>query len=239
MNRAFMPYLKSLMAITAIVLVTSAPATFGAASESASGSAHASTTTPEPAKAPLGDRAKGEALFSNGDSGRGIVACSSCHGAGGNSTTPVNPKLAGQHEGYIAKQLANFKTPERNQAIMTTFSKLLKEEDIRDIAAYLTVQKPKQGAAKNKDIVALGKKIYRGGIAEKNVPACAGCHSPNGAGIPPQYPRLAGQHQEYTAAQLNAFRTQTRKNSIQMATITKNMSKEEIDAVSDYIAGLK
>jgi cytochrome c553 len=228
MNRAFLTCLKSYFLATAVALVAASPAAFGAGVASTNG-----------AVTPPADRAKGEALYTSGDGGRGIVACLSCHGAGGNSTAPANPKLAGQHEGYILKQMADFKTPDRNQAIMTAFSKTLKDDDVRNIAAYLATQKPKPGAAKNKDIVTLGKKIYRGGIAEKNIPACAGCHGPNGAGIPAQYPRLAGQHQDYTVAQLNGFRTKARKNSVQMVDISKNLSKEEIDAVSDYIAGLK
>jgi cytochrome c553 len=99
------------------------------------------------------------------------------------------------------------------------------------------VQKP--GAAKNKDTLELGKQIYRGGIAEKHVPACASCHGAAGAGVPVQYPRLGGQHQEYTVAQLTAFRTGGRKNSPQMDTIAKRMSDDEMKAVADYIAGLK
>ena len=122
---------------------------------------------------------------------------------------------------------------------MTSIAKGMTEEDIQNVIAYLAKQKPSPGAAKNKDTVELGKKIYRGGIAEKNVPACAACHSANGAGLPAQYPRLAGQHQTYTAAQLISFRNGTRKNSEPMTTVAKRMSDEEIQAVSDYVAGLK
>ncbi|MDO8653221.1 MAG: c-type cytochrome [Undibacterium sp.] len=220
MKRAFLPFLKSI-SITILALSSAAYATEHAAA---------------PAKA---DPAKGEALYSNGDAARGIVACASCHGAAGNSTISVNPKLAGQHEAYISKQLDNFKGPDRNNAIMTTFSGLLSADDAKNVAAYLALQKSKPGSAKNKDIVELGKQIYRGGIAEKNVPACAGCHSPNGAGIPAQYPRIAGQHQDYTIAQLTNFRTGLRKNSTQMTTISKRMSDDEMKAVADYVAGLK
>ena len=193
----------------------------------------------EPAKAAKPDAAKGEALYTNGDAARGLVACVSCHGAAGNSTISVNPKLAGQHEAYVVKQLGDFTSPSRNNPVMTTFAKLMTAEDVSNLAAYLSTQKPKSGAAKNKDIVEQGKMIFRGGIAEKNVPACAGCHSPNGAGIPAQFPRIAGQHQDYTTAQLTAFRTGTRKNSAQMSTIAKRMSDDEIKAVADYVAGLK
>ncbi len=223
MNRAFLSFSKSLsiVALAASSLVSIASAT-------------------EPAAKPVkADLAKGEALYSNGDAARGIVACVSCHGAAGNSTISINPKLSGQHDAYLVKQLMDFTTPARNNAVMTTFSKLMAPEDMKNGSAYLAVQKPKAGAAKNKDIVNLGQTIYRAGIAEKNVAACAGCHSPNGAGIPAQFPRIAGQHQDYTVAQLTAFRTGARKNSAQMTTIAKRMSDEEMKAVADYVAGLK
>ncbi|MCU6432193.1 cytochrome c4 [Undibacterium sp. Jales W-56] len=223
MNRAFSPFLKSLsIAILALSSVASM--------------AYANEEHKAPAKA---DPAKGEALYTNGDGARGIVACASCHGTAGNSTITVNPKLAGQHEAYLAKQLSNFTGPDRNNAVMTTFAKAMTEDDMKNLAAYLSTQKSKPGAAKNKDLLEIGKQIYRGGIAEKSVPACAGCHSPNGAGIPAQFPRIAGQHQDYTIAQLTNFRTGVRKNSAQMMTISKRMSDDEIKAVADYVAGLK
>ncbi|ABR90409.1 cytochrome c, class I [Janthinobacterium sp. Marseille] len=185
------------------------------------------------------DPAKGEALYNTGDATRNVTACIACHGAAGNSSIAENPKLTGQHGAYIHKQLVDFKGPARNNAIMAPIAKGMTEEDIQNVIAYLAKQKPSPGAAKNKDTVELGKKIYRGGIAEKNVPACAACHSANGAGLPAQYPRLAGQHQTYTAAQLINFRNGTRKNSEPMTTVAKRMSDEEIQAVSDYVAGLK
>ena len=191
-------------------------------------------------KAPAAaDPAKGGSLYSNGDPSRGILACVACHGAAGNSTITQNPKLAGQHEAYIQKQLHNFKGPDRNNAIMTGIAKALGEDDVRNIAAYLEQQKPAPGSARNKNTVDLGKKIYRAGIVEKQVPACAGCHGPNGSGIPAQYARLAGQHQDYTIAQLTNFRTGTRANSAQMTAVGKRMSDEEMQAVADYIAGLR
>lgn len=189
-----------------------------------------------PAKA---DTAKGGTLYTSGDASRGITACVACHDAAGNSTITLNPKLAGQHDAYLQKQLHDFKGPTRNNAVMTSISKALSDEDIRNLSAYLAEQKPAPGAAKNKDTVEWGKKIFRGGIPEKNVPACAGCHSPNGVGIPAQYPRLAGQHQDYGVAQLVNFRTGARNNSAQMTAIGKRMSDDEMKAVSDYIAGLK
>lgn len=185
------------------------------------------------------DPARGEAIYSSGDAARNITACVACHGAAGNSTITQNPKLASQHEAYLVKQLHDFKGPQRNNPVMTTMAKALNDDDIRNVAAYLNQQAVKPGAAKNKDTVELGKKIYRGGIAEKNVPACAGCHSPTGAGIPAQFARLAGQHQDYTTAQLTNFRTGTRTNSPQMVTIAKRLSDDEIKAVADYVAGLK
>lgn len=221
MNRAFLPVAKSLL----VALLAMAGLT-------------AQTYAAE-VLAAKADPAKGEALYANGDAGRNIPACASCHGAAGNSTIAANPKLAGQHEAYIIKQLSNFKGPDRNQAIMTTYAKLMTDDDMKNVAAYLDRQTPKAGAAKNKDTVELGKKIYRGGIAEKNVPACAGCHSPNGAGIPSLYPRIAGQHQDYATAQLINFRSGARKNSVPMMTIAKRMSDDEMKAVADYVAGLK
>lgn len=225
MNRAFLSFSKSLsiIALAATSLVSVA---------SANDVAHAA----KPAKA---DAVKGDALYTNGDAARGIVACVSCHGAAGNSTMSVNPKLAGQHEAYVAKQLADFATPARNNPVMTTFAKMMSADDVKNVSAFLAAQKPKAGSAKNKDSIELGKMIYRGGIAEKNVPACAGCHSPNGAGIPAQFPRIAGQHQDYTVAQMTAFRSGDRKNSAQMLTIAKRMSDDEMKAVADYVAGLK
>jgi cytochrome c553 len=229
MNRAFSPFVKSLFAAVALVAVAGA----AVAAEEAK-PAHAEA----PAVAKI-DPAKGGSIFTDGDAARSLPACVSCHGAGGNSTIAANPKLAGQHPAYLYKQLVNFTTPERNQPIMTTYAKLLTDEEKHNVAAYLATQAPKPGAARNKDTVELGKKIYRGGIAEKSVPACASCHGASGAGLPVQYPRLAGQQQDYTTTQLNLFKTGGRKNSPQMATIAKRMSDDEMKAVSDYIAGLK
>ncbi|MET3134009.1 cytochrome c553 [Oxalobacteraceae bacterium GrIS 1.11] len=228
MNRAFSPFVKSLF--VALLAVSAA-----ASATEEKKPAHAEAPVAE-AKA---DAAKGATLFTDGDAARGLPACVSCHGAAGNSTIAANPKLAGQHEAYLYKQLVNFATPERNQAVMTTYAKMLTDAEKKNIAAYLGAQTAKPGAAKNKDTVELGKKIYRGGIAEKSVPACASCHGASGAGIPVQYPRIGGQHQDYTAAQLTLFRADSRKNSPQMTTIAKRLSDDEIKAVADYVAGLK
>lgn len=171
--------------------------------------------------------------------------CAACHGADGNSPTPANPKLAAQHAEYLAKQLANFKVKEgaaeaeRANAIMAGFAAMLSDADIRSVSAHYAAQTLKPAAAKNKELVGLGQRIYRAGVASKGVPACAGCHSPNGAGIPSQYPRLQGQYAEYTESQLVAFRQGERRNSAQMTVIAERLSDREIKAVSDYIAGLR
>ena len=195
-----------------------------------------------PKAAVKADANKGATLYADGDAARGLPACVSCHGAAGNSTISVNPKLAGQHENYIYKQLVDFTTPQRNQPVMSTYAKMLSDADKKNVAAYLGAQLAKPGAAKNKDTIELGKKIYRGGIASKQVAACASCHGAAGNGIPVQYPRIAGQHQDYTVAQLAMFRStkaDARKNSAEMHTIAARMSDDEIAAVADYIAGLK
>jgi len=222
MNSVFSPLVKSLFVALLAVSAT----------------ASAEDKKPaQPAAAKI-DPAKGASLYTDGDNARGLPACVSCHGAGGNSTIAVNPRLAGQHEGYLYKQLVNFTTADRQQPVMTTYAKMLTDEEKHNVAAWLVTQAPKPGAAKNKDTIELGKKIYRGGIAEKNVPACASCHGATGGGIPVQYPRLSGQHQDYTVAQLGLFKAGTRK-SAEMATIAKRMSDEEMKAVADYVAGLK
>jgi cytochrome c553 len=172
--------------------------------------------------------------------------CAACHGADGNATGPVNPKLAAQHADYLYKQLQNFKLkpgakePERNNAVMLGFATALSDQDMRDVSAYFEAQKLKPASGKNeKELRALGERIYRGGIAAKQVPACAACHGPAGAGLPANFPRLGGQWAEYTEAQMIAFRQGTRKNSAMMASIAARMSDQEIKAVSDYIAALR
>jgi len=116
---------------------------------------------------------------------------------------------------------------------------MLSDDEKKNIAAYLATQQPKQGAARSKDTLELGRKIYRGGIADRGVAACASCHGATGAGMPAQYPRIGGQHQDYTVTQLQAFKSGARANSPQMATLAKRLSDEEMKAVADYIAGLK
>ncbi len=184
-----------------------------------------------PAKASKPDLAKGESSFT--------AVCAACHGADGNSGTPVNPKLAQQHPQYLVKQLQEFKSGKRNNAVMKGFAATLSDDDMKNIAYWVTSKQAKAGFAKDKELVATGERIYRGGIAERQVAACAGCHSPNGAGIPAQYPRLGGQHAEYSVAQLTAFRDGVRQNSLQMAQVAAKLNDREIKAVADYIAGLR
>ncbi|SDD68507.1 Cytochrome c553 [Cupriavidus sp. YR651] len=185
------------------------------------------------------DPAKGETLYSQGAPDRNVPACLSCHGAAGNSGAAANPKLAGQQAEYVHKQLADFKDKTRSNAIMTPYASVLTDQEMKDLGAYLAKQQLKPATAKNKDTIEAGQKIYRGGIAAKGVPACAGCHGPTGAGIPAQYPRIGGQYSEYTEAQLVAFRQGTRKNNSVMSTITARMSDAEIKAVADYVAGVR
>jgi cytochrome c553 len=188
---------------------------------------------------PKVDLAAGETLYSAGDATRGVVACITCHGPKGQSAVGSWPKLSAQHAAYTAKQLRNYKDGTRANAVMMGMAAALTEQDMNNIAAFLVKQEPSLGVAQSKDTIALGQSIYRGGIAAKGVPACAGCHSPTGAGIPSQYPRLGGQWAEYSNAQLLAFREGTRKNSSQMTTIATKLSDQEMKAVSDYIAGLR
>ena len=136
---------------------------------------------------PKADPAAGEALYSNGDAGRGVTACLTCHGPKGQSAIATWPKLSAQHAAYTAKQLKNFKDGTRANPIMMGMAATLTEQDMSNISAYLAGQPVSQGVAQNKDTIELGQSIYRGGIAAKGVPACAACHSPTGAGIPSQY----------------------------------------------------
>lgn len=180
---------------------------------------------------PKPDLAKGQTISTQ--------LCAACHAADGSRGSPANPILAGQHPEYLAKQLNEFKSGKRNNAVMKGFAGALSDDDIRNVSAFYAGTSAKPGFAKNKDGVKLGEKIYRGGVADKAVAACAGCHSPNGAGIPAQYPRIGGQHADYTEAQLVAFRSGARANSEPMKVIAARMSDAEIRAVSDYLAGLR
>jgi len=167
--------------------------------------------------------------------------CAACHASDGNSASPANPVLAGQHADYTAKQLANFKSGERKNPVMLGMTAALTPQDMKNLGAYFEAQKPKTRAAKNVELVKLGRQIYRGGIMDKGVAACASCHGPSGAGIPAQFPRVAGQFAEYTLAQLQAFQLGERANdpNQMMRVISARLSDREIRAVSEYIAGLR
>jgi len=174
------------------------------------------------------------------------TVCAACHGADGNPPTPAYPKLAGQLASYTLKQLMNFKAapgkePERKNAIMNGIVATLSPDDMRNVAAFYATQKEKPGVAKNKDTVVLGQSLFRGGAVEKGLPACAGCHGPNGLGVPNQYPGIANQWTDYTVAQLKAFRAGERANDPQgmMRAVASKMTDAEINAVADYVAGLR
>ena len=191
-----------------------------------------------------GNAVAGEAKAPDLAAGQRIATqvCAACHGANGQSASPANPHLAGQHADYLAKQLADYKAGQaRKNPVMTAMAQPLSVEEMRAVAAHYASQQPRSSAATNKERVALGQKLYRGGNSATGVPACAGCHAPNGAGIPAQYPRLSGQFVEYTVAQLKAFRSLERANdpNQMMRTIAARMTDQEITAVAEYISGLR
>jgi cytochrome c553 len=187
------------------------------------------------------DLAKGEAMYN--------AVCAACHGAEGNSGAPAYPKLAQQHPDYLVKQLQEFKSGKRANPIMSGMAAALSDADMKNVAAWLGSKTSAPNFAKEKDLVVLGERIYRGGVADRQIAACAGCHNPTGAGIPAQYPRLAGQHADYTVAQLSAFREHGNKgagqpsvgrgNSAQMSGVAAKLNDREIKAVADYVAGLR
>ena len=187
-------------------------------------------------KAPAGDPAKGQQIASQ--------VCAACHGPDGNSTIPTNPRLAGQSAEYLVKQLSDLAKPAgdktgRENPVMSAFAMTLSDVDRRNVAAWFSTQTPKPSVARDKEAVELGQRIYRTGIAEKAVPACAGCHGPSGAGLPVMYPKIGGQYEEYLAAQLKAFREGTRRNNLPMQQIAFRMTDPEISAVADFAAGLR
>jgi cytochrome c553 len=167
------------------------------------------------------------------------TVCAACHNADGNSVITLNPKLAGQHPEYLVKQLTEFKSGKRANAVMSGMAAMLSDEDMKGVAAYFSNQNLVLGKAKTNGAGSLGEKIYRGGFASTNVPACAACHGANGAGIPKQFPRLGGQHSDYTLAQLRTFRTGERANAPMMMAIATKMTDSEMAAVADYIQGLR
>jgi cytochrome c553 len=190
----------------------------------------------------------GTAAAQNAARGQRIAGqvCAACHAADGNSVAATNPKIAGQFAEYLQKQLGDFKAqpgkkPARESAIMMAMAANLSDDDIQGLAAYYAGQKLRPASAADKDLAALGQKIWRGGIAASNVPACGGCHGPAGAGIPAQYPRLAGQFSEYVAAQLKGFKDGARSNDANgiMRGVAARMTEREIQGVAQYAAGLR
>jgi cytochrome c553 len=165
--------------------------------------------------------------------------CAACHAANGNSVITLNPKLAGQHPEYLLKQLKNFKEGTRANAVMSGMVANLTPEDMQNLAQYFSTQTITLSKAKSNGKGSLGEKIYRGGIAATQVPACAACHGANGAGLPKQFPRLASQHADYTYQQLKTFRTVERANAPMMTAIATKMTDAEMQAVADYMQGLR
>ncbi|CAE6882723.1 MULTISPECIES: cytochrome c [Pseudomonas] len=176
------------------------------------------------------------------EAGQGKVAvCGACHGADGNSPAPNFPKLAGQGERYLLKQLHDIKSGNRQVVEMTGMLDNLSDQDLEDIAAYFSSQKMSVGAADPK-LVQRGEALFRGGKLEEGMPACTGCHSPNGAGLAAAaFPHLGGQHAQYVAKQLTDFREGNRTNdgdSMIMRSIAAKLSNKDIEAVSSFIQGL-
>ena len=167
--------------------------------------------------------------------------CIACHAADGNSLIPANPKLAGQHAAYITKQLLNFKSGVRDNIVMAGMVANLTEQDMRNLGIFYETQPLALAEAKKNGVGSLGEKIFRSGLDSKGVPACASCHGPSGHGIPDSYPRLNAQHSEYTVSQLNLFRIDRRANDsgMMMRSIAKKLTEEEMQAVADYIQGLR
>ena len=192
--------------------------------------------------------AKSEAVKGDPAKAQQIVkeVCAACHGVDGNSAIPANPVIAAQHPPYALKQLVNFKSEggkpaERPSPVMTAIVANLSRDDMANLAAYYGSQKAKPQSARDPELVKLGQDIYRGGILKKGVAACASCHGPNGAGVPAQYPRLAGQHAQYTVEELKKFRSGARANdpNRMMRLVGDKLSDREMAAVAQYIQGLR
>ena len=234
---------------------TAPPAVVAPAAATATATTDATTT----AAAPVFDLASVKDMPVGLERGQKIAAgvCFSCHNADGNSTIPLQPKLAGQHEAYLIKQLHDFKKAEgatealrgnmindKGQTVISTMGSqaaALSDDDIKSVAMWFSSQtlQPAHAQIDDPAISELGKKIYKGGLMAKGVPACAGCHGPTGAGIMAKYPRISGQFSEYVELQLKGFREDARTNSQPMQDIAKRMTDTEIRAVADYMAGVR
>jgi cytochrome c553 len=206
----------------------------------------AAFTTAWPAAAALAQAAPAKPDLAKAQS---IVkqVCSACHGMDGNSPTPINPNLAGMPAEYITLQLTHFKAGIRVNPVMQGMAAPLTPEDMKALGLYFSAQQPKGGAAKDPSLLRAGQTLYRGGDAAAAIPACAGCHSPDGSGVPKNYPRLAGQYADYTYAQLKAFKAGDRGadkegkdvNGRIMGTIAGRMTDEQMKALADYTSGLR
>ena len=183
-----------------------------------------------PAPAPKADPERGKRIAT--------TVCAACHGPDGNSPAPANPILAGQHGGYIALQLANFKSGARPNPIMQGMAAGLSPEDMLSLGAYFESQKPAPRFARDKAAAERGGKIWRAGIKATGAPACAGCHGASGHGIPTQYPRLAGQHAELSLGWLKAYASGERPHAV-MNQVASRLSERDMQALSDYIAGMR
>ena len=199
--------------------------------------AMAAEATPAPSAKP--DLAKAQTTAS--------TVCAACHGPDGNSPLPAYPSIAGMPAGYISRQLSNFKAGIRANPIMQPLAAQLSADEMVALGVHFAQQKPKGLAATDAALVQAGQKLYRGGDANAGVPACAGCHAPNGAGIPKNYPRLAGQHADYTLTQLKAFKAGERGNDKEgkdangriMGVIAGKMSENQMRAAAEYTQGLR
>lgn len=191
---------------------------------------HAWAEAPAAAK---GDATKGKTIVDN--------VCGACHGTDGNSTSPIYPVLAGQYPEYIHKQLTEFKSGARKNAIMAPNAAKLSDGDMLNVAAYFSAQQPKPRLAKDAELAAEGQKIYKGGNPSSGVPACASCHGPTGSGIPVQFPRLGSQQAKYVLTQLQNFRSGDRTNDggKMMQVIARRLTPQEMRAVAEYISGLR
>lgn len=193
--------------------------------------------------------------FAAGDAAKGkakSATCTACHGANGNSMVPNFPKLAGQGEKYLFKQLEDFKSNQRQDGLMAGIVAALSVEDMADLSAHFSKQTIAQGVASKTANIALGEKLYRGGDKSRGIAACMACHGPQGAGIPSAgFPALASQHVAYTTKQLKDFRqvsintqtdakapARTNDDYKMMIAFTKSLTNAEIDALAQYIAGL-
>ena len=203
------------------------------------GPALAAAQAPAPAASAKADLERGRQLATQ--------VCAACHGADGNSAVPANPSIAGQHADYITVQLAHYKAGIRQNPIMQGIAQGMSDDDMRAAALYFSQQKPKGLAARDASLAKLGQALWRGGDSTSGIPACSGCHGPAGAGIPKNYPRVAGQYADYTFTQLQAFRAGQRGNDKDgkdangriMHTIAKQMSDAQMKAVAEYAAGLR